>query len=77
MRVKVLLFGREREVLGRTSLELEVPEGMRADDLLVRLDREWPQVKGARLAVNHAFATGGEEIRPADELALIGMVSGG
>ncbi len=36
-----------------------------------------PLLPGARLAVNHAFATDRQRVRPADEIALITMVSGG
>lgn len=77
MVVKVLLFGREREIVGRESVEVDVPRGASAAAVLEMLGREWPGVKGARLAVNHAFARGDEAIGEGDELALIGMVSGG
>ncbi|MEN0020615.1 MAG: MoaD/ThiS family protein [Planctomycetota bacterium] len=34
-------------------------------------------LRTSRLAVNHEFAGGDTVIRPGDEVALVGMVSGG
>lgn len=36
-----------------------------------------PMLGGSRLAVNHEFAALSDTIAPGDEVALIGLVSGG
>ena len=80
MRVKVLLFGAEEKRVGRSSVDVDVASGASVADLLRCLREQCPQLaggSGARLAVNHAFASGDETIGEHDELALIGMVSGG
>ncbi|MBX3380334.1 MAG: MoaD/ThiS family protein [Phycisphaeraceae bacterium] len=63
--------------MGHPSVEVEVSEPAAASDVLHALRKQWPELKGARLAVNHSFATGNERIGAKDELALIGMVGGG
>lgn len=77
MKVRVFLFGNEQERVGKQSVEVEVESPARAREVFRVLCEKWPELKGARLAVNHAFSTGDEVIRANDELALIGMVSGG
>ncbi|MBX3390048.1 MAG: MoaD/ThiS family protein [Phycisphaeraceae bacterium] len=77
MKVRVFLFGSEQAKLGRESVEVEVNSPARAREILRVLEDKWPELKGARLAVNHAFASGNEVVGSKDELALIGMVSGG
>lgn len=77
MKVKVLLFGAEEKRVGRSSVEIEVVDGACARDVLDAIAVRWPELKQARLAVNHAFAAGDQEIGPKDEVALIGLVGGG
>lgn len=77
MKVRVFLFGSEQAKVGRPSVDIEVNSPVRAREVLQVLGEKWPELKGARLAVNHAFSTGDEVIGAKDELALIGMVSGG
>lgn len=77
MKVRVRLFGAEEQELGRSTIEVEVGDRARARDVVRAIGVQWPKLKRARLAVNHAFATGDEVVGVKDELALIGMVSGG
>ncbi|MBL8885642.1 MAG: MoaD/ThiS family protein [Phycisphaerales bacterium] len=77
MKVKVLLFGAEERSVGRPSVDVEVADSPRASDVLNALCKRWPELKRARLAVNHAFVPGDQTIGAKDEVALIGMVSGG
>ena len=72
-----MLFGAEQKSVGRSSVDVEVADAPRARDVLKALFEKWPQLKRARLAVNHAFVAGDEKIGAKDEVALIGMVSGG
>jgi molybdopterin converting factor small subunit len=84
MQVKVLLFGPAAAAAGCDSLTVSVGEGARCRDVLAALGRANAPLgaiadaaKGARLAVNHAFADATQPIQPTDEVALISMVSGG
>lgn len=81
MQVEVRLFGPEATVAGtdRAVVELDLPatcgalrRAMRAQTPALASSLDW-----ARFAVNGRFATDETTFDAADELALIGMVSGG
>lgn len=82
MEVRVLLFGPERDQLGRSEVcvQLDAPHCTCAD-LRARLAESQPSLaaalRTARFAVNHSFAPDAQPIAPGDEVALIGLVSGG
>ena len=82
MRVQVLLFGAEREAVGSDRLTVDLP-GAQATCLQLRsrLLEGFPQLKAhlaaSRFAVNGEFAAPDRPIGEADEVALIGLVSGG
>lgn len=82
MRIRVLLFGPEAAAVGRPAVEVSL-EGDRTDGrtLLEHLAAEHPalapHLRSARLAVNHEFAEPTRPIHATDEVALIGLVSGG
>lgn len=80
--LRVLVFGAESAVLGKS--EVQVPSEANVHtvaDLKRWLAREYPQLAsampGIRVAINHRFAADDTAIRPEDEVALIGRVSGG
>jgi molybdopterin converting factor small subunit len=81
MKVTVLFFAQARELAGRASAVLSLPEGSRLADALAVLAREHPAL--APLWPHLAVAVGGRLGRPetplADgaELALLPPVSGG
>lgn len=79
MRLRVLVFAGVREALGRPSLDVEVQDGARVDDLLAALRERHPQIARERLlvAVNQRYAPGDSTLRSGDEVALIPPVSGG
>ncbi len=80
MRVEVLLFGAEREAAGSDRAVVEVTRGTCAE-LREGLGRQHPVLAkflgAARLAVNGEFAGADQAIGASDEVALIGLVSGG
>ncbi len=82
MTVTVRLFAILRELAGRESLELELPDDATVDDALTVL-AERPELGGALgrmrvvMAVNRDYASGGTRLGAGDELALIPPVSGG
>lgn len=81
MEVRVLLFGPEAAVAGCTGVNIHVEGTCTCATLKQELERTLPALKDrlacARLAVNSEFAAPEQMIGPGDEVALIGMVSGG
>jgi len=81
VRVNILLFGPLSQTASSDSVALDVEgESTTAGAVLQELAATpwFPRGLGAcRLAVNHAFANDDTPIRASDEVALIGMVSGG
>lgn len=81
MQVRVLLFGPYALALGQSSCTVSVRDDATACAVLDEIKRSMPALAplmtGARLAVNHSFASLDVPIRENDEVALIGMVSGG
>ena len=81
MRVRVLLFGDEARRAGVDGVDVELADQAVARDVPAAVERACPALAGTighvRLARNHAFAQGDEAIGASDELALIGLVSGG
>jgi len=81
IRVKVLFFGRVREITGLTEEEGEVREGTTLADLLERYMRRYPQLAGFRASLvasrNQEFAEWDTRISNGDEIAFLPPVSGG
>lgn len=81
MKIKARFFASAREAVGQRELDVDVPEGLTAGDLLQRLIADYPRLAGhastLRLAVNEAYADPTECLHPGDEVALIPPVSGG
>ncbi len=82
MRLTVKLFGPEAALVGRSEVEVELGPGQATcADLRQGLASAQPRLAAAlgrcRLAVNHEFAGDEVELKPGDEVALIGLVSGG
>jgi sulfur-carrier protein len=81
MRVCILLFGPHAAALGADRAELELAGTPTAGAVQRALSHEFPSLRpllaGARIAVNGEFVGGDHPIVAADELALIGLVSGG
>lgn len=82
MEITVHLFGAQAAIAGvrETTLTLDAPSPTAAS-VLQALGEHIPELsdslRTSRLAVNHEFASAEQPIRPGDEVALIGMVSGG
>ncbi len=81
IRVKVLFFGRVRELTGLMEEEGEVREGTTLTDLLERYMRRYPQLAGFRASLvvsrNQEFAEWDTRIASGDEIAFLPPVSGG
>jgi MoaE-MoaD fusion protein len=81
MRVRVLFFGRLREMVGRAEEEAELDEGARVEDLFARYGRAFPALGRLRpsvvASVNQEFSQWSAPLRPGDEVAFLPPVSGG
>ena len=77
----VRLFGPQAVDAGTRRLEVDLGESATCRELKQRIGELRPAIKASlpssRIAVNHKFVPDDHPIDPADELALIGMVSGG
>jgi MoaE-MoaD fusion protein len=81
MRVRVLFFGVLKDVAGRSSDLLELPDGAVVRDLLAHYRAEVPGMREAlgaiAVAVNREYAGAETVLRAEDEIALLPPVSGG
>lgn len=82
MTVNVLLFGPQAQLADARQLAVDVAgESVTARAVLEALGEASAELRDSlrtsRLAVNHEFADAETTIKPGDEVALIGMVSGG
>jgi len=83
MKIRVLLFGPYADAVGADALTVAFPERneVTTPEILAALRREAPSIAAAlpsaRLAVNERFADFEQRVSESDEVALIGLVSGG
>ncbi len=81
MRVRVLFFGILKELAGKASDVIEVPEGASVRDVLAHYEALTPRLRESlpslALAVNQEYAGPDTRLHPDDELALLPPVSGG
>jgi molybdopterin converting factor small subunit len=81
LNLDVRLFGPQAVLAGRRVVAVRVPNPATAADVLAALGRAEPtlaeSVRRSRLAVNHEFVDAADAVAAGDEVALIGMVSGG
>ena len=81
MRVRVLFFGMLKELVGKPTDTLELPEGARVRDVLAHYEEQSPQLRPSlgslAVAVNQQYSSVTTEIRNGDEIALLPPVSGG
>jgi molybdopterin converting factor subunit 1 len=81
MRVRVLFFGRLRDIVGKAEEQAEVSEGARVEDLFERYGRNFPELSKFResvaASVNQEFAEWRAPLAAGDEVAFLPPVSGG
>jgi MoaE-MoaD fusion protein len=81
MRVRVLFFGMLKDLAGRSSEDLALPDGALVRDLLAHYSSEAPRMKEAlasiAVAVNQEYAGPEVVLKSEDEVALLPPVSGG
>ncbi|HEX7880191.1 MAG TPA: molybdenum cofactor biosynthesis protein MoaE [Candidatus Eisenbacteria bacterium] len=81
MIVRIATFAGLRDDLGAPEVELTLPDGATAADLLAAVERRWPRLTGrlgsVRVAADLEFLAASDPIPVDAELALIPPVSGG
>src|SRR5580658_4572180 len=81
MRVRVLFFGRFKEIVGLADDDAQISDGARVEDLFNQYGTRHPELLGFRdsaaAAVNQQFAEWGAALAAGDEVAFLPPVSGG
>ena len=81
VRVKVLFFGRLRELIGLAEEAPELPEGATLAQVFERYAERFPKLAGFRgsmvVSRNQEFATWDAQVAAEDEIAFLPPVSGG
>ncbi|HEY8679085.1 MAG TPA: molybdenum cofactor biosynthesis protein MoaE [Candidatus Dormibacteraeota bacterium] len=80
MNVRVVLFAKPRELVGKPNVDLALPVGATATDAWNQLSTRYdlgPLPRSFRCAVNSEYAGWEDALKDGDELAVIPPVSGG
>ncbi len=81
MLVRVLLFGQLKDLVGRSSDELELAEGARLETVFAHYASQHPKFAAmagsVAMARNQRFADPSEAVEDGDEVAMMPPVSGG
>ena len=81
VRVKVLFFGRLRELIGVAEETLELPAGATLAQVFERYAERFPKLTGFRgsmvVSRNQEFAAWDARVAAGDEIAFLPPVSGG
>ncbi len=81
MRVRVLFFGRLKDIVGKSEENADLSEGARVEDLFERYGRSFPELAKFRASVvasiNQEFAEWRAPLAAGDEVAFLPPVSGG
>jgi molybdopterin synthase catalytic subunit len=81
MRVRVFFFGMLKDLAGKSSDLLELPESASVADVLAHYQAHLPRLKdllpSLAVAVNQHYAGSETKLNPDDEVALLPPVSGG
>lgn len=81
MQIRVLFFGMLRDLIGRSSDSLDLPEQATLHDLLVHYEEEEPRLKpfaaSLAMSINQEYAAPESQLKSGDEVAMLPPVSGG
>lgn len=81
MRIRVLIFGSLKDLLGKSNDAVELPEGATLAELLARYEKAHPKLKALlpaiAMSINQEYAAPSRRLADADEVALLPPVSGG
>jgi molybdopterin converting factor subunit 1 len=81
IRIKVLFFGRLKEIVGRSETSLDFPDGATLEDLFSHYRGAYPELASYRNSLvascNQEFAAWNTPLHSGDEVAFLPPVSGG
>ncbi|MBL4643653.1 MAG: MoaD family protein [Flavobacteriaceae bacterium] len=80
MKIQVLLFGITTDLLGTSSLEIEVPNNSTIAIFIKQFLTKYPQLENIEsyaIAVNEEYASNETMLKEKDVIAIIPPVSGG
>lgn len=81
MRIRVLLFGQLKDIVGRQEELLELEPGVKLSAVMSRYGERFPKFQALAgsiaCAVNQQYASGSAILRDGDEVGLLPPVSGG
>ncbi len=80
MQVNILAFGITKDILGKTLVNIDIPEGSSVKQLKEKLIVTYPKMEeltSLLIAVNEEYGDELQIIQAGDEIALIPPVSGG
>ncbi|MEM6550935.1 MAG: MoaD/ThiS family protein [Planctomycetota bacterium] len=81
MQITIQLFGMQARLADTRAVELDLPDNADCQAALDRLAADCPalaeSIPASRLAVNQHYAEPHHRLTAGDEVALIGMISGG
>ena len=81
MQVRVLFFGVLKDIAGRSSEELKLPEHATAASVLDHYEQQFSSLKGLlssiAISINHQYARPEDRLKANDEVGLLPPVSGG
>jgi len=81
MRVRVLLFGQLKDIVGRQEESLELEPGARLASVLAHYAEQYPKFQGLKnslaCSINQEYAAATAVLKEDDEVGLLPPVSGG
>lgn len=79
IKIRILLFGLPRDLVGTGQLDLNVNDPSSVSEALSLLEGTYPSLRNATLlhAVNENYVEGNSVLKHGDELAIFTAVSGG
>ncbi len=81
MQIRVLFFGILKDLAGKPSDSLSLPENATTGDVLSHYEQFIPRLKemapSLAMSVNQEYSGPGTRLKPGDEVALLPPVSGG
>lgn len=80
MTVEIMAFGITKDIVGKTLINVELPDGSSVKELKEKLEKSYPkmqELKSLLIAVNEEYGDETHILTERDEIALIPPVSGG
>ena len=80
MRIRIKAFGRAKEIMDSSIVEIEVKDDLNTEELKEWLNEKYPRLRLLRsymIALNNEYVREPKIIQTIDEIAIIPPVSGG